>query len=124
MDILTKEVSELSGSYAEDGVVVVRGALTPHWLDRLREAVDEELKRGDRYFAYRNMRMQPGTFREFLPGIRHRPAGGRHRRCRMGIPCLRPDVREGAGNPHPNGLAHRPALLADQRAHHNHLDRA
>ena len=65
MDILTKEVSELAGAYAEDGVVVVRDALTPHWLDRLREAVDEELKRGDRYFAYRNMRTQPGIFREF-----------------------------------------------------------
>ena len=65
MDTLTKDVSDLAESYARDGVVVVRGALTPYWLDRLREAVDEELKRGERYFAYRNMRMQPGTFRDF-----------------------------------------------------------
>ena len=65
MNVLTKDVSSLAESYASDGVVVVRGALNPYWLEKLREAVDEELKKGERYFAYRNMRMQPGTFRDF-----------------------------------------------------------
>ncbi|MDE0530095.1 MAG: phytanoyl-CoA dioxygenase family protein [Albidovulum sp.] len=65
MEALNKEVSDLAIRYAEDGVVKVPGALNSYWLERLREAVDEELKRGDRYFAYRNMRMRPGIFQEF-----------------------------------------------------------
>ncbi len=65
MEVLTKEAGELADGYARDGVVVVRGALTDYWLGRLQGAVDEELRRGERYFAYRNMRMQPGTFQEF-----------------------------------------------------------
>ena len=65
MDVVTKEVGNLSDRYAKDGVVRIKGALTPYWLNRLRKAVDEELKRGERYFAYRNMRMQQGIFRDF-----------------------------------------------------------
>ena len=65
MEVLTKDASDLAECYAKDGVVKVQEALTPFWLGKLREAVDEELKRGDRYFAYRNMRMQPGVFQEF-----------------------------------------------------------
>lgn len=65
MDILNKQTAELAKEYKREGVVVVRGALTPYWLDQLREAVEEELKRGERYFAYRNMRTNPGIFQEF-----------------------------------------------------------
>lgn len=65
MDILNKQTADLAEEYKREGVVVVRGALTPYWLEQLREAVEEELKRGERYFAYRNMRTNPGTFQEF-----------------------------------------------------------
>ncbi len=65
MDTLTKDVSDLVQPYARDGVVVVRQALTTYWLDQLRIAVEQELKRGERYFAYRNMRTEPGIFQEF-----------------------------------------------------------
>ena len=65
MDILTKDVADLADRYTRDGVVVVRQALTPYWLDCLRDAVENELKRGERYFAYRNMRTQPGVFQDF-----------------------------------------------------------
>ena len=65
MDTLTKDVSGLVQPYARDGVVVVRQALTTYWLDQLRTAVEHELKRGERYFAYRNMRTRPGIFQDF-----------------------------------------------------------
>ena len=65
MDTLTKDVSGLVQPYARDGVVVVRQALTTYWLDQLRTAVEQELKRGERYFAYRNMRTQHGIFQDF-----------------------------------------------------------
>ena len=43
-------------AYARDGVVLLQNVLTPDWLEKLRAAVDEEIKRGERYFAYKNMR--------------------------------------------------------------------
>ena len=65
MTKLTKDVSDLTNAYKKDGVVVVRGALDPHWIEQLQLAVEEELKRGERYFAYRNMRQNPGIFQDF-----------------------------------------------------------
>ena len=52
-------------AYARDGVVLLQNVLTPDWLEKLRAAVDEEIKRGERYFAYKNMRERPGTFQDF-----------------------------------------------------------
>lgn len=51
--------------YARDGVVLLRNVLSPDWLEKLRHAVDEEIKRGERYFAYKNMRETPGTFQDY-----------------------------------------------------------
>ncbi len=68
MEVLTRDARHLADRYARDGVVKVEDALNSYWLERLRDAVDEELKRGERYFAYRNMRMQPGTFQDFCLG--------------------------------------------------------
>ncbi|WP_166418290.1 phytanoyl-CoA dioxygenase family protein [Cochlodiniinecator piscidefendens] len=65
MTNLTKDVKDLQDEYKENGVVVVRRALTEHWIGQLQDAVEEELKRGDRYFAYRNMRKNPGIFQDF-----------------------------------------------------------
>ncbi len=55
----------LADTYQKDGVVVVRQALSGEWLERLRCATDAELKRGERYFAYRNLRTKPGSFKDF-----------------------------------------------------------
>lgn len=65
MDVLSKDVSELQNDYIKNGVVVVRNALSPEWLEQLRSAVEQELLRGERYFAYRNMRLNPGIFQDF-----------------------------------------------------------
>lgn len=56
---------DLVERYARDGVVVVRNAISRSWIEKLRQAVDTELQRGERYFAYRNMRLKPGTFQDF-----------------------------------------------------------
>lgn len=59
------DLAQLRADYARDGVVLLEGVLTPDWLDRLRTAVDAEVARGARYFAYKNMRERPGPFRDF-----------------------------------------------------------
>lgn len=65
MHILEKNVMDLANEYANSGVVVVRNALNHYWLEVLRSAVDCELGKGKRYFAYRNMRTREGPFRDF-----------------------------------------------------------
>ncbi|MEX0284635.1 MAG: phytanoyl-CoA dioxygenase family protein [Paracoccaceae bacterium] len=59
------DVKDRQDSYARDGVVLLRNILTDDWLTRLRQAVDEEVAKGERYFAYKNMREQPGVFQDF-----------------------------------------------------------
>ena len=41
--ILKKEVSNLREEYAGNGVVVIRNAINPYWLEVLREAVELQL---------------------------------------------------------------------------------
>ena len=63
---ITMDVTQLhSTRYVRDGVVKIDSALPDFWIERLREACEEELKREERYFAYRNMRLCPGTFQDF-----------------------------------------------------------
>lgn len=64
-DKLTKDVCKLRDNYQRDGVVVIRDALSPDWLEVLREAVEIQVAKGIRYFANRNMREEPGGFQEF-----------------------------------------------------------
>ena len=64
-DMLTKDVAEFTQAYKSEGVAVVRNVLTPYWLESLRNAVDAELEKGKRYFAYRNMRCDAGDFQDF-----------------------------------------------------------
>ncbi len=61
----TPNLKEIQETYARDGVVLLKNILTEDWLERLRAAVDEEVKKGERYFAYKNMREQPGTFQDY-----------------------------------------------------------
>lgn len=70
---LSKDVSALCDEYKKNGVVVVRKALSDEWLEHLRGAVEQELERNERYFAYRNMRTNPGRFQDFClnSGIGH-----------------------------------------------------
>ena len=57
--------TDLQRRYASDGVVLLKNILSDNWLDRLRRAVDREITRDERYFAYKNMRERPGTFRDY-----------------------------------------------------------
>ena len=68
MTKITKDARDQAERYTKDGVVVVRNALTPYWIEQLQRAVEEELMRGERYFAYRNMRSNPGIFQDFCLG--------------------------------------------------------
>ena len=62
---LTCTAQHAADDYKRNGVAVVRGALTPYWLEVLREAVDAEVAKGKRYFAYRSQWEREGAFREF-----------------------------------------------------------
>ncbi|MYG24916.1 MAG: phytanoyl-CoA dioxygenase family protein, partial [Boseongicola sp. SB0677_bin_26] len=61
----TPNLKDVQDTYARDGVVLLKNVLTENWLERLRSAVDEEVKKGERYFAYKNMRERAGTFRDY-----------------------------------------------------------
>lgn len=56
---------DIQDAYNRDGVVLLKNVLSPEWLESLRGAVDTELQKGERYFAYKNMREHPGTFQDF-----------------------------------------------------------
>ena len=56
----------LTAEYAKNGVVVVRNAISPMWQDRLRDGIEDQLKKDLRYFAYRNVRLQGGPFQDFI----------------------------------------------------------
>lgn len=57
--------ADLRSDYARDGVVLLHDILQQDWLDGLRAGVDAEVARGDRYFAYKNLRLRPGVFQDF-----------------------------------------------------------
>lgn len=52
-------------AYAKDGVIMIKGLLSPGWLDQLRTAVDAEMAKGRRYFDYRNLRLEPSVFQDY-----------------------------------------------------------
>lgn len=62
---LTTDLSRVRERYLRDGVVLLRDVLSEGWLRKLRDAVDAEVQKGDRYFAYKNMREIPGTFQDY-----------------------------------------------------------
>ena len=62
---MTTAAETLQDQYKRDGVVLLRNVVSQDWVERLRAAVDQEITRGDRYFAYKNMRTKPGTFQDF-----------------------------------------------------------
>ena len=62
---LTENVGSVQELYARDGVVLLKNILSKDWLETLRGAVDAEVQKGERYFAYKNMREQPGSFQDY-----------------------------------------------------------
>ncbi|WP_171178123.1 phytanoyl-CoA dioxygenase family protein [Ruegeria sp. HKCCD8929] len=62
---LTPDLETVRASYRTEGVVHLKGILTDEWLETLRAAIDAEVQKGDRYFAYKNMRKEPGAFQDF-----------------------------------------------------------
>lgn len=60
-----QNLEQIQADYRRDGVVLLKQILSPEWLQKLQNAVDEEVKKGDRYFAYRNMRLIPGVFQDY-----------------------------------------------------------
>ena len=62
---LTTDLGSVQDHYARDGVVLLRDVVSEDWLQKLRDAVDAEVQKGDRYFAYKNMRERPGTFQDY-----------------------------------------------------------
>lgn len=62
---LTHNIAKVQKAYAEDGVVLLKQVLSNDWLERLRDAVDKEVQRGERYFAYKGMRERPGPFQDY-----------------------------------------------------------
>ncbi|NKB53031.1 MAG: phytanoyl-CoA dioxygenase [Rhizobiaceae bacterium] len=62
---LTPDVDSVQDTYTRDGVVLLKNILSNHWLKKLRLAVDSEVQKGDRYFAYKNMREKSGTFQDY-----------------------------------------------------------
>lgn len=58
-------LTKVQKDYARDGVVMLRNILSKDWLNKLQNAVDAEVKKGDRYFAYKNMREKPGVFQDY-----------------------------------------------------------
>ncbi len=63
--ILEKDVRNLRQEYSQNGVVVIRNAVSPYWIEILRDAIETQLKKNKRYFDNRNMRMQTGSFNDF-----------------------------------------------------------
>ena len=61
----TTDLRAVQDAYTRDGVVLLKNILSDDWLNKLRHAVDTEVKKGDRYFAYKNMRENPGTFQDY-----------------------------------------------------------
>ncbi len=59
------DLNILQQDYARDGVVLLKQVLSQDWLNRLREAVDNETAKGERYFAYKNMREHAGVFQDY-----------------------------------------------------------
>jgi ectoine hydroxylase-related dioxygenase (phytanoyl-CoA dioxygenase family) len=55
----------LQEQFKRDGVVLMKNVVSKDWTERLRAAVDQEILRGDRYFAYKNMRNNPGVFQDY-----------------------------------------------------------
>ena len=62
---LNVDVTDYRGAYQGDGVVMIKGAINDHWINVLRDAVEDQVAKGIRYFANRNMREEPGGFQEF-----------------------------------------------------------
>ncbi|MDU8944108.1 phytanoyl-CoA dioxygenase family protein [Ovoidimarina sediminis] len=62
---LTPDIKSVREAYARDGVVLLRQVLQEEWLEKLRHAVDAEVQKGERYFAYKNMRETPGIFQDY-----------------------------------------------------------
>ncbi len=60
-----EDLKEVQATYARDGVVLLRNMLAPEWGAKLCHAVDNEIRKGERYFAYKNMREHPGTFQDY-----------------------------------------------------------
>ena len=59
------DVSEYRDAYKRDGVVMIKGAINGHWIAVLRDAVEDQVAKGIRYFANRNMREESGGFQDF-----------------------------------------------------------
>ena len=62
---LTADLDDVQAAYQKDGVVLLRDVVNPGWLEKLRRAIDTEVLKGERYFAYKNMREQAGTFQDY-----------------------------------------------------------
>jgi ectoine hydroxylase-related dioxygenase (phytanoyl-CoA dioxygenase family) len=62
---LTPDLPKVQEDYRRDGVVLLRNAVLPEWIEKLRAAIDLEVQKGERYFAYKNMRERPGTFQDY-----------------------------------------------------------
>ena len=62
---LTADLDDVQAAYQKDGVVLLRDVVDPGWLEKLRSAIDTEVLKGERYFAYKNMRERPGTFQDY-----------------------------------------------------------
>ena len=73
---LTPNLSSVQDVYQRDGVVLLKNVLSSDWLEKLRNAVDAEVRKGERYFAYKNMRERPGIFQDYCltSDIGHRVA--------------------------------------------------
>lgn len=66
--MLTQDIEAVQKTFSRDGVVLLKSILTLGWLESLRSAVDTEVLRGERYFAYKNMREKDGIFQEYCLG--------------------------------------------------------
>ncbi len=62
---MLKDVRDLQADYQRDGVVMIPKAINQHWQDTLCEAIETQVAKSIRYFANRNMRTEPGGFRDF-----------------------------------------------------------
>ena len=58
-----KVTSEQIAAYDDDGVVLLKNAIDEAWQDRLREAVEDELTRKEKYFSYRHIWQHNPVFR-------------------------------------------------------------
>ena len=48
---LTEKLPSVQHTYKRDGVVLLKNILSADWLQKLRDAVDTEVLKGDRYFV-------------------------------------------------------------------------